>query len=72
VKNSSDNRSMLAAALEWSSRITGISLEMVLPGLFGYWLDLRLKTKFVFIVLGIFLGLASGLWSLLRLVREKR
>jgi hypothetical protein len=70
VKNSPDNPNTLAAALAWSSRITGISAQMVLPGLFGYWLDLRLHTKFVFVALGIILGMASGLWSLIRLVRE--
>jgi hypothetical protein len=63
---------MLATALEWSSRITGISVEMALPGLLGYWLDVRLKTKFVFIMLGVILGLAGGLWSLIRLTREQR
>lgn len=72
VKDSSDGRSPLAVALEWSSRITVISLQMVLPGLFGYWLDQRFGTKVVFLILGIFFGLASGLWSLIRLAQEKR
>jgi hypothetical protein len=71
VKNFSDNSTTLAAALAWSTRITGISAQMVLPGLFGYWLDLRLNTKFVFVAIGILLGMASGLWSLIRLVRER-
>jgi len=72
VKDSSDGRSPLAVALEWSSRITVISFQMVLPGLLGYWLDQRLGTKIVFLILGIFFGMASGLWTLIRLTREKR
>ncbi|MBN2578246.1 MAG: AtpZ/AtpI family protein [Pirellulales bacterium] len=71
MKKSSDSRSPLAVALEWSTRVTAISLQMVLPGVLGYWLDLRIGTKMVFLILGVFFGLASGLWSLIRLTREK-
>jgi ATP synthase protein I len=72
VKNTPDDRSIFAVALGWSSRITTISVQMLLPGMLGYWLDQRLKTRFIFLLLGILLGLASGLWSLIRLAQEKR
>jgi len=67
VGDSTDGRSSMAKAVEWSSRITTISLGMGLPGLFGYWLDEQLSTGPVFLILGAVFGLASGLWQLVKL-----
>jgi F0F1-type ATP synthase assembly protein I len=67
VTNSSNDRSPLTLAMEWTSRVTTISLEMVLPGLLGYWLDQRLGTRIVFLVLGAILGLGMGMWHLIKL-----
>jgi len=47
--------------------VTTISLEMVLPGLIGYWIDLRLGTKLLFLVPGVILGFAIGMWQLIKL-----
>jgi hypothetical protein len=51
-----DGRSATAKAAEWASRIMTISLGMVLPGLAGYWLDTKLKTRVVFLFVGFGLG----------------
>lgn len=51
-----DNRSTVAKAAEWASRIMTISLEMVLPGLVGYWLDSVLGSKVVFMFVGFAIG----------------
>ncbi|QEG35694.1 AtpZ/AtpI family protein [Bythopirellula goksoeyrii] len=51
-----DNRSATAKATEWASRIMTISLEMVLPGLAGYWLDSKLGSKGLFMLLGFAAG----------------
>ncbi len=67
-----DDRPPLARAAEWTSRVTTISLEMVLPGLVGLWIDRQLGTKALFLVLGVMLGFAAGLWSLVRLSQESR
>jgi len=67
VTDSPDDRPPLARAAEWTSRVTTISLEMVLPGLVGLWIDQKLGTKALFLVLGVILGFATGLWSLIRL-----
>ncbi len=64
-------RSPYAAALEWSSRITTISLELVLPPLAGYWLDQRLGTGMLLLILGAVLGFVTATFSLMRLVRSK-
>lgn len=55
-KDAGDGRSAAARAAEWASRIMTISLEMVLPGLAGYWLDTKLGTQVVFLLVGFALG----------------
>ncbi len=65
--HSPDDRDPLARAVEWTSRVTTISFEMVLPGMVGFWIDQRLGTKAIFLVLGVVLGFATGLWHLIRL-----
>jgi hypothetical protein len=51
-----DGRSATSKAAEWASRIMTISIEMVLPGLAGYWLDTKLGTRVVFLLVGFALG----------------
>ncbi|MBN1393671.1 MAG: AtpZ/AtpI family protein [Pirellulales bacterium] len=63
--------SPLVQAMQWSSRITTIALEMCLPPLAGYWLDRRLSSGFVFLLVGACLGFAVSISSLLRLARGK-
>ena len=62
-----DGRSPAARAAAWSTRIMTISLEMVVPGLVGYWLDKKLGTKFVFMLAGFVLGFATAIKHLLYL-----
>jgi len=66
-----DERSPAVVAYAWASRITTVALEMVLPGVGGYWLDGRVGTLSVFPVftlLGFALGLTLGIWHLLKMV----
>ena len=56
--------------MEWVARITTVSLEMVLPGVIGYWIDLRLGTKVVFLILGVILGFVGGLRHLIKLAKH--
>lgn len=72
VTETPDDRSLLARAAELASTVTTICVQMVVPVLLGYWLDLRLGTKAVFAILGGILGLSIGLWSLLRLTAPLR
>lgn len=69
VKQPKDDRSPLAVGLEWSSRITTVALEMVVPALLGYWIDQKLGTRLVFLVLGAALGFGMGLRGLLYMVQ---
>lgn len=65
------DRSPMAVALEWSSTIISISVAMVVPGLAGYWLDGKLGTGFVFLLLGMVVGVVVGIWQLVRLAQKK-
>jgi F0F1-type ATP synthase assembly protein I len=67
VTTPSDNRSPLAKAYQWSSRIMVVSLEMVLPAFAGYWIDLKLQTLPLFLLIGLALGCTGGAWHLIRL-----
>lgn len=66
MNDSPDDRPPLVVAAEWTSRITAISLEMALPGVIGFWIDLQLGTVMVFLVLGVILGMVTGIMHLVR------
>jgi len=65
----SDDRSLMALAYQWVYRITGVALEMVLPGLAGCWLDRQLGTLVLFAMLGFAGGMTLGIWHLLAMTR---
>jgi F0F1-type ATP synthase assembly protein I len=65
-----DDRSRQAIAYSWASRIISISLEMVLPGLLGVWLDRKFGTRVLFTVIGFGLGLTLGMTHLLKIARS--
>jgi ATP synthase protein I len=56
--------------MEWTTRITTISLELVLPVLLGWWLDQRCGTGVLWLVLGTILGFVTALMSLWRLAKQ--
>ena len=66
-----DTRSPTAKAMDWVSRITTISVMMVLPALGGYYLDQQFGTVAVFLFLGMILGIAAAGWQLYKLVQHR-
>lgn len=66
MANFHDDRPPLIVAAEWVGKITGVALEMVLPGLLGTWLDRRWGTGFLALV-GFGLGITVAIWHLLRI-----
>jgi len=64
-----ERRPPLAVAMEWSSRVFAVALEMILPGLGGQWLDRRWGTSFL-ALLGFALGVSLGIWHLLVMSRQ--
>ncbi len=62
-----DDRSPQAIAYHWASRIMTVALEMVVPGVLGYWLDQWIGSRFVFTILGFAAGLIGGMIHLVRI-----
>ena len=62
-----DQRSPSAIAYQWASRIITVSIEMVVPGLAGYWLDQRIGVTPLLTVIGFGAGLVLGIWHLIRM-----
>lgn len=60
----------MAEAIRWTSRITAVALEMVLPGVAGLWFDNRFGTGFLS-PLGFALGVAIGVRCLTTMSRGK-
>lgn len=48
-----------------------VSLEMAVPALIGYGLDVWLQTRVVFVIIGALLGLVGGMAHLIRLANAK-
>lgn len=67
-----ERRPPLAEALEWSSRITTVALEMVVPAVLGWWVDQKLGTVVVFVVLGAAVGMTTAIVHLLRMTSAAR
>jgi len=62
-----DDRDAIAIAMGWATALMTISVEMVLPGLLGYWLDKRLGFKALFVFVGFACGMTVAVWHLIRI-----
>ena len=71
VTSSTDDRSPSAKAYQWSTRIMVVALEMVLPGLAGYWLDQRLGTVVLLMLIGFAVGCTAAVVHLIHMVRSE-
>lgn len=63
-----DRRPPIAVAMEWVSRITSVSVTMVLPAGIGYLLDRWLGIAPWLLIVGAAGGLVLGFLQLLRMV----
>ena len=59
----------LALGIAWASRITTLALEFVLPTLAGWWLDGKLGSRPVGMIVGAILGFLVGMVHLLQIAR---
>lgn len=64
-----DSPSPMALGFAWAYRISAVALEMVLPGVFGSWLDGQLGTQFLALA-GFGFGIIVGIWHLLLMTRK--
>jgi F0F1-type ATP synthase assembly protein I len=60
----------MALAFEWSATVMTIAAEMVLPGLAGYWLDQRLGTGVLFLLVGFAMGGILAMMALMRIAKR--
>ena len=65
-----DSERPMAVAAYWVSRVTNISLEMVLPAGLGFWLDRRWGTEPWLLSVGACLGMLIAMVSLVRLSQQ--
>ena len=65
-----DSRSAVSEGVAWGTRVTAVALEFAAPGALGYALDLWLGTAPGFTLGGAILGLAMGMYHVLRLPAE--
>lgn len=61
----------MAQAMAWSSRVTTIALEMVVPPVVGHWLDQKLGTWALFVSLGAIFGMTAGLLHLIQMTKPE-
>lgn len=72
VETPPEERSPVAVASQWASRVMTVSLEMVLPGMFGYWVDQELGTVALFMVIGFVLGITAAIWHLIQMTSSEK
>ena len=66
-----DARSPLAIGYMWATVIMTMGIESVLPILLGVFLDYKLGTVCLFLILGIFLGLFIMVVNFIKLMKSK-
>lgn len=71
MKSHEDGRSPLAIGYAWATRVSTIGFTIVIPTLLGVWLDHKLGTLVLFLILGTLLGMGIGFLSLMRIVKEE-
>jgi hypothetical protein len=64
-----DRRSPLAVSFSMAAILSSIGLEFALPMLLGLYLDQKLGTKPVLLLIGMALGFATGIFHLVRIAR---
>ncbi len=62
----------MARAYDRATRGITVAIGMVVPGLVGYYLDDRLGTRALLTIVGFAVGVAYGVWQLLRLTNGPR
>jgi F0F1-type ATP synthase assembly protein I len=60
----------MAIGLSWATMIMAVSAQMAVPPLLGYWLDLLVGTRFLFLFLGLAVGVTLSTLGLMRIARQ--
>jgi F0F1-type ATP synthase assembly protein I len=54
----------------WATTIMAVSAQMAVPPLLGYWLDQLVGTRFLFLFLGLALGVTLSTLGLMRIAKQ--
>ena len=65
-----ESRSKLAVGMDWATRATSIGLEFVIPALLGAYLDQKIGSSPLCVLIGAFLGFGIGMVHILKIARE--
>jgi F0F1-type ATP synthase assembly protein I len=60
----------MSVGIAWASRISTLGLLFSLPALLGHYLDGKLGTAPAGLVIGMILGIGTGIMQLLKIARE--
>lgn len=63
-------RNTVVSGYTWAARATNIGLQMILPGIGGYYLDRWLGTTPWLLVVGVILGFTTSLIQLVALANQ--
>ncbi|MEX0938870.1 MAG: AtpZ/AtpI family protein [Pirellulales bacterium] len=66
-----EDLSPLTLAARWTSRIFSVCLEMMIPGLIGYWLDGWLGSTPWLMLSGFAVGAPLAMWHLIQMTSER-
>ena len=61
---------MIAKGWSLGSQAISISLEMVVPGMLGLWVDRFVGTLPLFLILGVLFGMTAGIIHLLQFAKR--
>ena len=56
---------------QWAAQSSVIALEMVVPAIIGVGIDYLCGTAPLFVILGVFLGVAFGFWQLIKIAQSQ-
>jgi hypothetical protein len=65
-----DGRSPLSVGIEWSARVSTLGFEFGIPALLGHFLDQKLGTNPVGLLVGMVLGFVVGMMHILRIAKD--
>jgi hypothetical protein len=60
----------VAKAYQWATRIMVVAMTMVLPLLAGHWLDKKLGTVVLFLLIGLGLGCTAAVFQLIHIAQS--
>lgn len=72
MKSQEEAGRSMAEAMNWVSKITSSCIAMVLPLIFGLWLDKKLGTMPLFSLGLLALGMICGLYLLIKAVTPEK